>query len=239
MTNEILLVASLLFAFGGLLVMFSFFGKGGIFAWIAVSTILANVEVPVLVNAFGMEQTLGNTLFATTFLATDFLSEFYGKKEASRGVFLGVAASAAFVFFSAIWRFYTPSPNDFAFEYLKNLFANTPRIVAASFVGFAASEFLDINLYEKWWAFSEKLCGNKRAFLWLRNNGSTLLSQAINITIFNVLAFAGVFDTSTLISVTISCYVIYIATSLLDTPFIYLARLLWERNVRDGQGAVR
>ncbi len=233
MTNEILLVASLLFAYGGLLVMFRFFGKGGIFAWIAVSAILANVEVPVLVNAFGMEQTLGNTLFATTFLATDFLSEFYGKKEASRGVFLGIAASVAFVFFSAIWRFYTPSPNDFAFDYLKGLFANTPRIVAASFVGFAVSEFLDINLYEKWWSFSEKLCGNKRAFLWLRNNGSTLVSQAINITIFNVLAFAGLFDTPTLVSVTISCYVIYIATSLLDTPFIYIARVLWERKQRE------
>lgn len=232
MTNEILLVASLLFAFGVLLVMFRFFNKGGIFAWIAICTILANVEVPVLVNAFGMEQTLGNTLFATTFLATDFLSEFYGKKEARRGVLLGITSSVAFIFFSMIWRFYTPSPNDFAFESLKNLFANTPRIVAASFVGFAVSEFLDINLYDYWWRLSEKLCGNKRGFLWLRNNGSTLVSQAVNITVFNVLAFAGLFDTSTLISVTISCYVIYIATSLLDTPFIYLARILWERKIQ-------
>lgn len=236
MTNELLLVASLLFAFGGLLVMFRFFSKGGIFAWIAICTILANVEVAVLVNAFGMEQTLGNTLFAATFLGTDFLSEFYGKKEARRGVFMGIAASATFVFFSAIWRFYTPSANDFAFEYLKNLFANTPRIVAASFVGFAVSEFLDINLYERWWNFSQKLCGDKRAFLWLRNNGSTLISQAVNITVFNVLAFAGLYDGATLFAITLSCYVIYVATSLLDTPFIYLARLLWERKMREEKG---
>lgn len=232
MTNEILLVASLLFAFGGLLVSFRFFSKGGIFAWIAICTILANVEVAVLVNAFGMEQTLGNTLFASTFLATDFLSEFYGKKEARRGVFLGICASLAFVFFSSIWRFYVPSQNDFAFEYLKNLFANTPRIVAASFVGYAASEFLDIWLYDRWWAFSEKFCGNKRAFLWLRNNGSTLVSQAINITVFNVLAFAGLYDGATLFAITWAGYVVYVVTSLLDTPFIYLARVLWERKIQ-------
>lgn len=235
MINEFLLVASLVFAFGGVIVAFRFFSKGGIFAWIAICTILANVEVAVLVNAFGLEQTLGNTLFASTFLATDFLSEFYGKREARRGVFLGIIASLAFVFFSSIWRFYIPSSNDFAFVYMKGLFANTPRIVAASFIGFAVSEFIDIWLYDRWWSFSKKLCGNRRSFLWLRNNGSTLISQAVNITLFNVLAFAGLYDGATLFAITLSGYVIYVCTSLLDTPFIYLARFMWDKKISKEQ----
>lgn len=235
MTNEILLAASLLFSYGALIFLFRFFGKGGVFSWIALATILANIEVSVLVDAFGMEQTLGNTLFASTFLATDILSEFYGKKIARRGVFIGICASLTFIFFSSIWVRYIPSPNDGMMGAIRILFSNTPRILAASFAGFLASEMFDIWAYEKWRTFTARLCGDSRKFLWLRNNGSTLISQAINIVIFNFLAFAGIFDAATLISVTASCYVIYVFTSLLDTPFIYLARVLFEKFGADGR----
>ncbi len=229
MTNEILLCASLLFAYGALLVMFRFFGKSGVFAWIALATILANIEVAVLVEAFGMEQTLGNTLFASTFLATDILSEYYGRKVARRGVVVGIAAALVFIFFSSVWVRYIPSENDSAMPAFKTLFSNTPRILAASFVAFAISEMFDIWAYDKWWSLTEKVFGDRRKFLWLRNNGSTLLSQAVNITVFNVLAFAGLYDGSTLFAITWAGYVIYICTSLLDTPFMYLSRSIHDR----------
>lgn len=229
MQNELLLAASLLAAFGGLVVVFRFFGKGGIFSWICVCTILANIEVAALVNAFGMEQTLGNTLFAATFLATDMLSEFYGRKEARRGVLIGISASLAFIVFAKIWVCYIPSENDMALEPMKALFSNTPRILIASFAGFAASEFFDIWAYDAWWKWSEKKFGTRRRFLWLRNNGSTLVSQAINITIFSFGAFYGLYDFETLIAITVSAYVIYVFTSLLDTPFLYLARAVNDR----------
>ncbi|WP_367186249.1 VUT family protein [uncultured Fibrobacter sp.] len=41
------------------------------------------------VHAFGFDTTLGNVLFASTFLATDMMSELYGKREASRCVKIG------------------------------------------------------------------------------------------------------------------------------------------------------
>lgn len=44
-----------------------------------ISTITANIECLILINAFGMEQTLGNVFFAATFLVTDILSENHGK----------------------------------------------------------------------------------------------------------------------------------------------------------------
>ncbi len=229
MTNELLIIASLLVSFGGLLFVFRFFGKGGIFAWIAICSILANIEVSVLVDAFGMEQTLGNTLFATTFLATDILSEFYGRKTAGRGVLVGIASSVMFIVFSLMWQFYIPSQNDFVHPLLKQLFSNTPRLIVASLAGYAVSEQFDIWAYEKWWNLSKKITGDERKFLWLRNNGSTLISQLINIVIFSFGAFAGLYDFSTLIMITVSAYVIYIATSLLDTPFMYLARMMHDR----------
>jgi uncharacterized integral membrane protein (TIGR00697 family) len=60
--------------------------------------------------------------------------------------------------------------------------------------------------------------------LWFRNNFSTLISQFVNIVIFNFGAFSGIYKFNELIAITASCYVIYVATSLLDTPFVYLAR---------------
>ncbi|MDE6349709.1 MAG: queuosine precursor transporter, partial [Treponemataceae bacterium] len=67
-------------------------------------------------------------------------------------------------------------------------------------------------------------------FLWLRNTGSTMVSQLINVVAFNVLAFAGVFPVRTLAQILVFGYAIFFVTSLLDTPFLYLARHLAEKH---------
>jgi queuosine precursor transporter len=99
---------------------------------------------------------------------------------------------------------------------------------------FVITQTGDVWLYHKWWEFTEKHFGSKRKGLWIRNNGSTLVSQLFNAILYNVLAFAGMYNTSTLISIIVSTYVIYIATSLLDTPVAYLCRRIRERYDVDG-----
>ena len=224
MPNELLLIISLVVSYSLLLAFFKLFGKSGIYVWLGISTILANIEVTILVNAFGMEQTLGNTLFASTFLATDILSEIYGKKDSQKGAYIGILVLLVFLFFSFFWQIYTPSENDWAMPDVKGLFGNTPRMLLASLIGFAVSECIDVHLYHKIWEISEKKSGNHSKFLWLRNNGSTLISQFVNIFIFNFGAFCFIYDFNTLANITLSCYVIYVFTSLLDTPFVYIAR---------------
>lgn len=228
MPNEVLLALSLLFAYGGLLLFFKIFGKTGLYTWLIFTTITANIEVLILVNAFGMEQTLGNTLFAASFLVTDILSELYGKKAARKAVFTGIAASIGFIIITNLWLLYTPSANDWAMPSIKTIFSNTPRVMTASLIGYAVSELFDVWAYHAWWNFTKQKTGSSEKFLWLRNNGSTLISQLINIVIFNFAAFAGMYDMKTLISITVSCYVIYIFTSLLDTPFVYLAKKVYK-----------
>ena len=88
MPNELLLILSLLLTFSFVLAAFYFFKEQGLFLWTTIATIAANIEVLIIVNAFGMEMTLGNILFASTFLVTDILSELYGKKEAQKAVYL-------------------------------------------------------------------------------------------------------------------------------------------------------
>ena len=65
--------------------------------------------------------------------------------------------------------------------------------------------------------------------MWLRNNGSTLLSQLLNTVLFTGFAFWGIHDMPTLLSIALSSYVIFIVTSLADTPVVYLARRMKEK----------
>ena len=224
MLNEILLIGSVLLIYGAVLVSYKLFGKSGLYIMTVIATILANIEVLMLVNAFGMEQTLGNVMFASTYLITDILSENEGKKSATRAVWLGVFTSVIMLVFTQYWLLYTPADSDWARESITAIFSTTPRLLLASFTGYIISQRFDVWLYHFWWDFTTKKFGDSMRFLWLRNNGSTLISQIINTVLFTLFAFAGWYDTKTLISVMISSYVIYIFTSLLDTPFVYLAR---------------
>ncbi len=229
MLNEILLVGSVLLIYGSVIVAYKLFGKSGLYAMTVIATILANIEVLMLVNAFGMEQTLGNVAFASTYLITDILSENEGKKSAARAVWLGVFTSVIMLLFTQYWLLYSPAANDWARPSIEAIFSTTPRLLLASFTGYVISQRFDVWLYHLWWDFTTKKFGDSKRFLWIRNNGSTLISQILNTVIFTLIAFAGWYDNKTLIAVMVSSYVIYIFTSLLDTPFVYIARKLKEK----------
>lgn len=231
MPNELLLIFSLLLLFGGVLFFYYLFGSTGLYCWTVFATIAANIEVLIVVNAFGMEQTLGNVMFASTFLVTDILSEVAGKKEANRAVRLGIFTSVFFILVSQLWLQFTPAKTDFIMPSIEAVFSNTPRLMLASFLVYAICQQFDVWAYHKWWEFTTKKCGDSSRFLWVRNNGSTLISQFLNTLLFTLGAFWGIHDTPTLISIIASSYVIFIITSLLDTPFIYLARKIKPKNI--------
>ena len=228
--NEIILIASIFVFFGGLVAFFRFFGKQGIIAWTVICTIAANIEVLILVHAFGLDTTLGNVLFASTFLATDIMSEIYGKKAASRCVKIGILSNITFILISQSWFLYIPAEGDSMAGPICTVFANTPRVMLASLFAYALCEIFDVWAYHAWWKWSTQKSGNSRSFLWLRNNGSTLLSQLINVVVFNLLAFAGVFPWNTIGEILIFGYGIFIVTSLMDTPFVYIARRIADKH---------
>ena len=155
MRNELLLIGSLLFIFGMVLIAFRLFGKTGLYCVSVVATILANIEVIILVDAFGMEQTLGNVLFASTFLITDILSECEGKKAANRAVVIGIFSTVFFLALSQSWLLYTPSENDLSAEAIHGVFSTTPRVVLASLGVYAISQFFDVWLYHQWWKLNK------------------------------------------------------------------------------------
>ena len=177
MKNELLLIGSVILIYGTVLLAYRIFGKVGMYVMTVIVTILANIEVLMLVDGFGMEQTLGNVTFASTYLVTDILSENEGKKSASRAVWIGVFTSVVMLLFTQYWLLYTPAASDWAYEHITAIFSTTPRLLAASFIGYVISQRFDVWIYHKWWDLTSKKTGDSKRFLWLRNNGSTLFHR--------------------------------------------------------------
>ncbi len=227
--NELLIIVSLIVIYASVLLAYRLFGRSGLYAFTVIATLLANIEVLMLVDAFKIEQTLGNVLFASTYLITDILSENESKRSANKAVNIGIFSSIMMLVITQSWLLFEKSGSDWAGGAVKTLFTTTPRLILASLIGYAVSQKLDVFLYHKWWDFTSKKWADSRRFLWLRNNGATLISQIANTVIFNFIAFFGMYDTKTFLSIMLSSYIIYIFTSLLDTPVVYIARRLKEK----------
>ncbi len=229
MQNELILVLSLVLIYTTVLGFFKLFGKSGLYVWTVIATITANIEVMILIHAFSLEQTLGNILFASTFLVTDILSETKGKEYAKKAVSIGIMTNIVFILITQSWFLYTPSVNDIAFESIKSVFSNTPRLMLVGLVVYAVVQRFDVWLYHNVWTKTTKYFKDNSKGLWIRNNASTLISQLLNAFLFNFGAFWGVYDLNTLLVITFSSYVVFIITSIMDTPFVYLARKISKK----------
>lgn len=228
--NELLLATSIVVLYGTVVLLYRFFGREGLFCWMVIATILANVEVLRVIDAFGIEQTLGNVLFASTLLVTDILNEKEGKKTARKAAWLGITSAVMFVLISQSWLLYIPSDSDWAGESFETIFSIAPRVVTASVIVYAICQLLDIWLYRRIWTITTAMCGDEKRFLWVRNNASALIVQAVNTILYNFAAFYGIYSISTLINICIGCYIIFVITSICDTPALYIARRISPKN---------
>ncbi len=222
MTNEILFFGFFLSLSLINLVAF-YFGKNAIFVLVAVYSILMNLFVTKQFDLFWLAITGGNALYGAIFLLTDILSEHYDKKAAQKSVLIWFCSVLVFVGATQVLLAFQPNHFDFANESLHTLFALAPRIFLASILAYFIAQNLDIYLYQK----IKKLSGNR--FLFLRNNISTLISQAVDTLLFTLIGLTtfwwiqGVIDPSIFWEIVITTYSIKILISLSDTPFMYLS----------------
>ncbi|MBO6147414.1 MAG: queuosine precursor transporter [Lachnospiraceae bacterium] len=229
MSNELIFFITVLVFLGSVLLLYKLFGKNGLYAFAIFGTLLGNVAVCKNVDIFGAATTTGNVLYASTFLVTDILSEKYGKKDASKAVAYSFSVMLLWMLGTQLILWFTPNANDYINDSLKIVFGLVPRITVASLIGFVCSQNLDVFLYHYIWSRT----GDSRAWLWLRNNGSTLTSQLIDTVLFVCIAFWGVYPTGVFLSILITTYVFKAIVALLDTPYIYLARNIAPLNERE------
>ena len=220
LSNSLLWTGFVLANLGLTILVFRFFGKYGLYAIIVAAVITANIQVLKTVEVFGFVSTLGNILYGGIFFATDILTEVYGKKAARRGVWLGFIGMVLMTLWMQFGLKFIPHTSDFSQDALLTIFGLMPRIAAGSMTAYLVSQHHDI------WAFLFWKRKTKGRFLWLRNNASTLVSQAIDTIIFCTIALWGLFDSSTWFQILVSTYFIKLFVAVIDTPFIYLAKRL-------------
>lgn len=227
MTNELLLIATLILYFGFLVLAYKLFGRAGLYGFTIFATVVGNIEVLLLVNAFGFDQTLGNVIFATTYSAAKILSEMEGEKGpeyAKKATWLSVGTTGVFMLITQTWLWYIPAQSDL----LQKVFANSPRIMLSSLVVYAICMLVQIGSYKFIWTLQK----HREEGQWLRASASTLFTQLINTILFTLFAFAGIYGFGVLIDIMIASYIIFIVTSLWDTAVqIFTKRTCKKSNI--------
>ncbi|MRH42459.1 queuosine precursor transporter [Aquibacillus halophilus] len=224
MTNEWLWILFAVANFSMLIAIYRIFGKPGLFVWIGMSTVLANIQVVKTIELFGLTATLGNIIYGTVFLATDILNEKYGKDEAKKAVWLGFSTLIAMTIMMQIAIQFDPGPDDIAQNSLSTLFGLVPRIALGSLTAYIISQYIDVWIYTK-----IKTILPEQKFLWIRNNGSTMVSQLIDTSIFCFIAFYGKYPIDIWLEIFISTYIIKFIVAVFDTPFLYIAKKFKEK----------
>lgn len=201
---------------------YKIFGKKGLIIWIPIATIVANIQVVQTIELFGLAATLGNIVYASSFLVTDILSEIYGKKEANKAVWIGFFSIIAMTILMNLALLFHPlEGDDFSFvsyDSLNTIFSLMPRIAIASLVAYIISQRHDVWAYHFW---KNKFPGVKK--IWLRNNFSTMVSQLLDSLIFTLVAFYGKYELSILGEIFLTTYALKWIVAIADTPFIYWA----------------
>ena len=229
--NEVYWLIMLALNFALIMVAFRLWGRVGLFVWVPISVIVANIQVTKNVSLFALEATLGNIVYATGFLATDILSELYGKKESYKAVAIGFFSLLSMTALMQMALLFEPSASDIAQQSLSTIFSLMPRIALASLSAYLVSNLHDVWAFDLW-----RRLRPGRHTLWIRNNFSTIVSQLIDTVIFVAIAFWGVYPWQVLWQIALSTYLLKWVVAILDTPCIYLARSWFERGKIMGAG---
>ena len=222
--NELIILGEVVVVFSILLACKKLFGKIGVMAWVSLATVLANIITAKNVNVFGLSTAIGTVMFASTFLATDILAECYSPKDAKKAIQIGLFSNVILIVSTQIALLYTPSEFDYANDAMKTLFSLNLRISTASAAMYYIANMADIYVFGK---IKQKTGGGK---LWLRNNVATILCNCLENFGFIGLAFAGIYDFQTIMTIALSTSVIEALVAFCDTPFLYLARKVECRN---------
>jgi uncharacterized integral membrane protein (TIGR00697 family) len=203
---------------------------GVFFTSLVVGDIIGGKLFEVHLGPITAVMSVGMLPFPVTFLLTDILNEFYGKKAARfiTWVGFGLAIFSFVVITLAVqvpWAPLTRQPGyTGAVEAtFNNVFGGSQRILAASMVAYLVGQFSDIAVFN----LLKRLTHNK--LLWLRATGSTVVSQLIDTVVVQFIAWSGVLTTSTIFTIIYTSYAVKLLVAVGLTPLIYAGHALVER----------
>lgn len=232
--NLILLLILAIVNFLLLALTYKLFGKKGLLTYIVISVVAANIQVNKLVEFdLGfviLTSTLGNVMFGGVFLATDLLNENYGAKTAQQSVYLSIFMNMSFIIVMFISTLFVGiSESTEINDSMHLLFSLNGGVLKAVIVGnivYFISQSLDVFVYDK---IRNMFSSDK--YLFLRNNGSTFISQIVDSILISIgFMLVGIFPSELVVSITLTTIIIKLFISLLDTPFLYIMKKIEPMN---------
>ena len=120
--------------------------------------------------------------FPVTFLLTDVVNDFYGRRGARFLTMLGFyMALLAWVLLQVTTLMPVDGSTYFTQSEYAKVFGGSAQLFVASMVAYLVGQFLDIQVFQFWKAITQS------RHLWLRSTGSTIFSQAIDTVTINLI----------------------------------------------------
>lgn len=202
------------------------------------SLIMANIiGITKIFDFYGIGVPVGIIPYPITFLVTDLISEVYGKKRASFLVLTGLILNL-FIIGIATIGYFAPTnigwlqaiqsgADPEAVGTYARVYELMIRGTIASMIAYLLAQYCDVTVFH--W-IKKKTEGK---YLWLRNNISTMVSQAIDTVSVMFITFYGVLSIDQIITFIISGYIFKVAFALLDTPLFYFGVKYLRKHVKD------
>lgn len=195
--------------------------KTNLYIWLTTSFItfllMAEVTGSKLITFMGFTLTMGVVPFPITFLITDVLNEFYGKKAVKHTTLLGMVmiliAYAIIVIDLKIPASESSPVDDASFQ---TVFANSGLVIIGSIIAYLIGQLIDINV------FHYLRMKTKEKHIWLRATGSTIVSQLIDSFVVIFIAFGSTLPFNKLVSISTTNFVYKLGIAVLLTPVVYL-----------------
>jgi hypothetical protein len=167
------------------------------------------------VSMWGFTFGAGVLFFPISYIFGDVLTEVYGYARARKVIWCGFGAMIFASIMATVVVALPPAPGWPFQEAYEEIFGQTPRIVFASLCAFFAGEFVNSYTMAKMKLWTEG------RWLWTRTIGSTIAGEGVDSLIFYPLAFYGTWDTSLVVSVMATNYVLKVLVEVVMTPVTY------------------
>lgn len=158
----------------------------------------------------------GMITYPLTFLLGDLTTELYGAKKAKTMVYLGFALCtlAYLLICLALWL---PSYDNENQETFSSVFSISGVAIFGSMIAYGAAQIIDVQVFDA----IKRVTKGKH--LWLRNNGSTLISQIIDTVLVNTIVYGLGFKlhASQVLKIIFLAYIYKAIFSLCNTPIFY------------------
>lgn len=225
---EILTIGLLLICGGVILLMMRLFGAVGLTVYSALAIIVANIQVQTATyyQFFKEPVALGTIVFSSIFIVSDILTEYYGKAQARKAVWLSFIGMILVTLFMLLTASFKPAAGfGEAHRAIRVLFLPAPALITASLIAYAIGQLNDI------WIFASLSRLTQGKLLWLRTLLATLIGAFLDNLIFSVLAWI-IFAphplpwTTVFFTYVLGTYILRVFVAGVGIPFVYLARLM-------------